>query len=212
MTPDVYMPEIIQQEILDKGDKALIYSGSHHAFTRYKQPVLNPETGEFFRFEQSRMGNVIYREIGERCFNIVLHKPWVSKEGYDRSVSPVDGMIEEIMNQLAGKGSIGFDVVDTPLGKLRDTTSYYQHGYPDFTLDQFCDGYIYQMPLTDFQGVHAIPGFINDSNRLEAIAQWPEPESKEELKLRTIDELNNLIASKTEIQRRFREELIGYFD
>lgn len=209
--PDVFMAEIVQQEVLDKGEKALIYSGSHHAFTRYKQPVFYPETGKT-RYVQSRMGNVIYEKIGNRCFNIFLHSPWTSKQGYDKWVNPVDGMIEEIMNHLVEKAGVGFDVVDTPLGQLGDTTSYYQHGYPGFTLEQFCDGYIYQKPFTEFQGVHAIPGFINASNRLEAIAQWPDPEIKEELKSRTIDELNNSIAEKTEIQRRFREELIGYFD
>ena len=36
--PDVFMAEIIFKEIISKNQKALIYSGSHHAFTKYHQP------------------------------------------------------------------------------------------------------------------------------------------------------------------------------
>ena len=71
---DVFMGEVILAEFVAKNEKALVYSGLHHAFTHYHQPIIHDS--QFIRFIESRMGNVVYREIGDRAFTIVLHMLW----------------------------------------------------------------------------------------------------------------------------------------
>lgn len=39
LDPDIFMGKIILDEIVSKNEKALIYSGQHHAFTKYHQPI-----------------------------------------------------------------------------------------------------------------------------------------------------------------------------
>jgi hypothetical protein len=41
--PDEFMADVIEKEIISKDEKALIYCGIHHAFTKYKQPVYDFE-------------------------------------------------------------------------------------------------------------------------------------------------------------------------
>jgi len=57
------------------GRKVLVYSGIHHAFTGYRQPVVLD--GEFVRFDDTRMANHVYRAIGRRAATVFLHAPWV---------------------------------------------------------------------------------------------------------------------------------------
>ncbi len=60
-------------------------------------------------------------------------------------------------------------------GAFPGSTSFYKYGHPDFTLAEFCDGYIYLEPFSDIEGVTPIPGFVNDANLSRAQAQSPTP-------------------------------------
>jgi hypothetical protein len=101
------------------------------------------------------MGNFVYNEIGKKAITIYLHAPWPSAQGYDKpSVYPVDGIIDAVMKKITPKyRPVGFDTKGTPFGKSPGETSIYKHGYKKFTLDMFCDGYIYHIPLSEYEGV-----------------------------------------------------------
>lgn len=165
----------ILDTVFAKGEKALIYSGMHHAFTEYKQPIYFQH--KFIRFEDTRMGNHVFREIGKRAITICLHHPWVNVEGYDKPrVYPVDGIIDAVMEKMEPQYQrAGFDTKGTPFGKLTGETSFYKHGYTNFTLEMFCDGYIYQKPFSKYEGVTPIKEFVNETNIDQARAQSPEP-------------------------------------
>jgi hypothetical protein len=53
----------------------------------------------------------------------------------------------------------------SPFGSLGDNESYYSPGYAQFTLDKYCDGYVFQGGLEDSKGVSVDPMFITDANR-----------------------------------------------
>ena len=61
---DRVMAEVIIHEFVEKGQKALVYSGIHHAFTRYKQPIYYQ--GKFIRFVEDRMGNRVRQRLGDK--------------------------------------------------------------------------------------------------------------------------------------------------
>jgi hypothetical protein len=146
----------------------------HHAFTEYKQPIYSQH--QFIRFEDTRMGNHVFRAIGKRAITICLHHPWVNVEGYHKPrVYPADGVIDAVMEEMEPQYQrAGFDTKGTAFGKLPGEASYYKHGYTNFTLEVFCDGYIYQKPLSKYEGVTPIKNFVNETNIEQARAQSPE--------------------------------------
>jgi hypothetical protein len=167
--------QTILDSVVAKGGKALIYSGIHHAFSEYKQPIC--DGAKFIRFEDRRMGNFVFQKIGKRAITIFLNGPWYNALGYDQPfVYPADGIIDEVMGEMEPKYQrVGFDTRSTPFGKLTGETSIYRQGYNNFTLEMFCDGYIFQKPFSKYEGVTPIKGFINESNLEKARTQTPDP-------------------------------------
>lgn len=162
--PDIYMAEVIIKEIASNKQKALIYSGCHHAFTKYRQPLFNFEKDTLYGFNSTRMGNVIYELFPEKTFNIYLHAAWISGKGFDEDgVLPVNGVIDTVMSHFSNK-RIGFDVYNTPFGKLTANDTYYAKGYPEFTLSNFCDGYIYQCAFKDYKPITMERHFYTKKN------------------------------------------------
>ena len=179
--PDAHMADVVIKEFVDKGQKALIYSGSHHAFTRYHQPIYDFENKKFIRFNETRMGNLVYKKIQNRAFNIKLHAPWQSSASFNDNPRPMHGIIDAVMEKF-GNRPVGFDVKGSPFGAIRDDQSYYSLGYPNFTLDLYCDGYIFQGRLEDTEGVTVDPLFITGANLQEAITNFPNPAYRKVIK------------------------------
>ena len=162
--PDVFMADVVEKEIISKKEKALVYCGIHHAFTTYMQPIYDFEQGKFIRFNTTRLGNVIHKKYPEKTFTIFLHAPWVSHKGWEeQKVKPVNGVIDSVMLVL-NNTPMGFDVKNTIIGKLKATNTYYAFGYDDFKLEDFCDGYIFQLPYKKVKFVSVAPNFYDEYN------------------------------------------------
>jgi hypothetical protein len=201
--PDVFMGKMILKEFVDKGEKALIFSGSHHAFTRYYQPRYNFEKKKLIKLNKNRMGNVVYQKIPNRVYNILLHQPWRTNENFDEYSYPVDGVIDTVMQEFEDK-RVGFDVRGTPFGKLKDDDTYYALGYPDFTLSTMCDGYIFLNHFKDFEGCTIDTKFITEKNFQEALDYFDEPERREEFK--KPEDFINLMKERANIKKIFKEQ------
>jgi hypothetical protein len=200
--PDEFMAGVILREFVDKKEKALIYSGNHHAFTRYRQPVYDFQQQKLYRLNDNRMGNIVYGKIGDRAFNIFLHSPWWSQAdtGWEDSSYPVGGVIDRVMHEFSN-ARVGFDVRGTPFGRLPDERAYYALGYEDFTLEDYCDGYIYQRPISRYEGVTPDPEFITEENLAQALAMIPNPEFRKQVTEPA--QLLEAIARDADMSRRF---------
>ncbi|GAB4375284.1 MAG: hypothetical protein Kow0042_20590 [Calditrichia bacterium] len=203
---DEYMASVILNQFVAKQQKALIYSGINHAYTKYQQPVYNLEKKKLVSLLNRRMGNFVFAKIGERCCTIFLHSPWPSVKGYSKPfVYPVDGIIDALFAELGSDYyPVGFDSHGTPFGRLPSTTSYWKHGYPDFTLEQYCEGYIFCKPLSRYQGVSVIKNWFTAENRLEAIAQIANPDPRVKDTTLTVSRLYQGLKQDTDFRRRFR--------
>lgn len=181
------------------GEKVLVQCGIHHAFTEYRQPIV--AKGEFQRFDSSlRCGNHVFTTLGKRTVTVFLHAPWNGREGYSsRMRHPADGIIDALM-LAAGPHPVGFDLERSPIGELRIEDAVYCHGYDDFQLKDFCDGWIYTKPISEYEGVAAIPGWIHAGNLEHARAQSPNPRFRQA----SVEEFNSGIARDAEIRRRWR--------
>jgi hypothetical protein len=156
-TYDQFMARIVLELLKQPGRRVLVYSGLHHAFTRYYQPETPPhERVERF---MDRMGNVLWRALGEETFLIVLPAPWQCRpktgEPWTRCL-PAGGTIDCAAAPLGRP--VGFDVAGSPFAGLRISRDvYYGQGYPDLRLEDFADGFLWTRPVEEYQGVGLIP-------------------------------------------------------
>lgn len=179
-------------------EKVLVYCGIHHAFTEYRQPTV--VEGEFRRFDRTlRCGNHVFAALAKRAVTIFLHAPWNGSEGYgSRMRHPADGVIDALM-LAEGPRPVGFDLDEGPFGELSVKDAVYRHGYEDFKLGDFCDGWIYTKPISEYVGVTPIPGWVNESNLERARAQTPNPSFRQA----SVEEFNKGIARDAGISRRW---------
>lgn len=199
--PDEHMGNVILKEFVEKNKKALIYSGSHHAFTHYNQPVYDFENQKLIRFNKTRMGNIVYQKIPDKVFNIFLHSPWSTIKSFNEHNYPVDGIIDRVMKEFQEK-RVGFDVKDSPFGKLADDDTYYSAGYDNFMLSTFCGGYIFQKHFSDYEGCAVDEAFITEENIKEAIDYMPNPRARKFL--RTPEAFIKAMKSDANMKRRFK--------
>ncbi|MFH2144342.1 MAG: hypothetical protein ABIJ97_18085 [Bacteroidota bacterium] len=160
---DAYMANVFFKEIVSKKQKGLIYAGAHHTFTKYNQPSYDFEKRTLYGLNTTRMGNIIYDSLNVKTFNIYLHAAWISNKSISKKVRPVNGVIDSVMYYFSDK-KVGFDVINSPFGSLTSNNSYYAFGYPQFTLDEFCDGYIYLSAFENFMPITMEEGFITNEN------------------------------------------------
>lgn len=173
--PETFRFNIVNEEILKKGQKIIIITGEIHAFTKYQFPVYDYLAKNFVRYENSWFGNQLYKKLGNKVYSIVLHKPfsnYPNKKPY--LVSPANGNIERIMEKLNNR-KVGFDLANTPMGQLKDN-SYYSLGYPNLKLSDIYDGYIFLAPINKLKGCTIDPLFLNDENWSSAVQNMPDPD------------------------------------
>jgi hypothetical protein len=202
---DEVMAETILREVVANGEKALVYAGINHAYTRFHQPIYDLTRGELTTSVTSRMGNRVYRQIGDRAFLIFLHAPWPSAEGYGApEVYAADGVFDAVFARLpAGEQSAGFDIVGSPFGDLSAESSYWSHAAEEFRLRDYCDGWIFQMPLSEYKGVAVIDGWFTEGNRLAAIAQIANPNPRVKDTTRSVAQLTSSLERDRDFARRF---------
>lgn len=205
IVPDKYMADVVFEEIVGKKEKALIYCGMHHSFTKFHMPMYDPAKDTLYGYDSKRLGNIVYDSLMNRTFLITLHEPWISVKNLNQLVKPVNGKIDSVMNIFNNK-PVGFDVINSPFGELTSDDSYYQNGYPNFTLKQFCDGYIFLKPIKEYERTTWEKGFIDESN-IEALRKFMNCGSKNKSKYDTlsIEYANELLISDP---TRFFKDLI----
>jgi len=186
VNPDVTMAEVFKREVISKQEKALIYTGTHHAFTRYREREKDDDCDDGYDdWWKGRMGNIIHQKYPEKTFTIMLHQPWVALGDWSKPmVRPVHGVIDSVMEMLSNR-PMGFDVRGTIIGQLKADDTDYAACYEDFKLEDFTDGYIFLAPYRDIIFVLPEPNFYDEFNlkRFNAVNKCrnrPSVASKEE--------------------------------
>lgn len=169
---DKHMADVVMNEFVKKGRKALVYSGQFHASTRLTWPDYSYRWKMFIGLGTPTMGQIVRRRIRGRAFNVCLHYPWGTIDGPSSYDYPVKGAIDALMREFEPK-RVGFDVVGSPFGRLKDRKSVYAQAKARFVLEHFCDGYIYTKPFAEYESCAIDPLFITDGNLAEAIAYLP---------------------------------------
>ena len=74
--PDAHMADVIDREFTRRSEKALVFCGTQHIFTRYRSRAYEKNAAAMKLPETRRTGNIVYQRIGGRVFAISLHAPW----------------------------------------------------------------------------------------------------------------------------------------
>jgi hypothetical protein len=159
---DPFMAKVLSKEILDKNEKAAVFCGRHHTFTKFNQPILISKSPRKVKYLKQRFGNIIFRQLkGKQVYSILLHAPFYSNE--DKMVLPADGKIDEIMSK-SGYPSAGIDLNSSPFGNLKEIKSQYAAGPTPLRLKDMYDGYIFLKPIDKYEGCTIDHSFITDKN------------------------------------------------
>jgi hypothetical protein len=198
VTYDSSMARRLLDRIGDADRRVLVEAGFHHAFTRYHQP--DAWRGDRALRFMDRMGNVLWRALGQRVFMIALHPPFLCRDGEAmRMCLPVDGAIDCAALARGGEPA-GFDLAGTPLAEL-PVRAHYATGYHDLRLHDLADGWIWQRPPEGYRGVEVIPldEFAPDDAALaEVLAHNP------------FSDAPNL--TRADLERLWAEEAAGLVD
>ena len=172
---DQFRAGLIAREILDRRQKALVLTGTLHAFTRYQAAQTQSDGDGFCQRTGNALGNRLYRAYGARVSNVMFHQSLPALPGQTRSFEqPGGGEVERIMH-LDGDRSVGFDLRGEPMGAIRDY-SYYGLCDRDFTLADLFDGYIFLAPFGALAAATPDPTFLDEGNIDRAIEQYPDPD------------------------------------
>jgi len=185
-TADKFRAERIEETIFDKTQKMLALVGTPHAYTRYATPQFNYNSDNFCMYDDNWLGNRLYKKYPDKIFSIMLHQAFTIQEnGIFESVSPANGNMEILMKEN-NFIPVGFDLINSPIGTLADSSSF-SLCYNNFTLEQLFDGYIFLKPLNKLKACTVIEDFVNESNIEEALRNFPDPDWHPDIKnLKTV--------------------------
>lgn len=172
---DQFRAERIAREVLDKGRKALVLTGTLHAFTRFAAGQTQSDGDGFCQRTANALGNRLHAAYGTRIANVMLHQSLPALPGRRAPFEqPGDGAVERIM-RLNGDRPVGFDLRGAAMGSIRDY-SHYGICERDFTLADLFDGYIFLAPFKELRAATPDAGFVDEANLARAIEQFPDPD------------------------------------
>ena len=170
-TADEYRSALLEREILDKGEKALVLVGMVHAFTKYKMPILRPGNENECELESDILGNVLYQNYPDRVYSVLLHSPFYNFPGNNPFIlQPANGKLEDALVKYAKP--VGIDLNSSELGKLKDD-SFFGACSKNFKLADIFDGYIFLAPFEELTGTTFDPLFFIGKTWEETLSQMP---------------------------------------
>ena len=171
VTYESFMAERVLEQLQDGKGRVLVYCGMHHAFTRYHQAEL--DLGGRATAYMDRMGNILWRRLGERVFLMALHKPiWCGSPEKPTYCLPFGGRVD--CAAARGGAPVGFDVVESPFADLVfSEDDYYARGHHRLRFADYTDGTIWTTPVEATRLVALIPlaEFAPDAESLAEVAR-----------------------------------------
>jgi heme-binding uptake protein ChaN (Tiki superfamily) len=122
---NVRMADVLRQEVVRKGIKALVFNGGGHSQTRYRRPSRDSSGPR-----RMSVGYMIHSQIGDRAMSVMVIGPQPAGK---------DAVTDLVMACLApGVDSGGFDTKGSPLGAV-----LMKAGPDTVRVEDFFDGYAF---------------------------------------------------------------------
>lgn len=174
---DNSFPAIVEKEVLDKKQKALIYCGLHHSLTHFHTPKF------LFLKDQGRGGQYLYDKYGGRIAQIALLSPFPSRWALFAgdlelgAVYPFQGTFNRLYDSLRRPFAVAAD--NPVFADVRDFDSFYEFdSWQGVPLSSFCDGVIMTTSFDSVRTVRIIPDWVVGEEELNEVkAVLPEKDA-----------------------------------
>jgi hypothetical protein len=171
--PEAHMADVIDRMFLQTGQKALIYCGTRHIFTRYRNTEYEKNAAKMNLSEVRLAGNILYEKAPLKVASVALNGPWPDPGQSNGLGYPAGGVVDALIDLLPeDKRNAGWDLVGTPLGGVSIKDSTYATAAATTLADMF-DGYIVLGPIRDYKVVTPIPDFVRPQDAERAVQQFP---------------------------------------
>ena len=137
---DELMAKQIEEQIINKGKKGIVWVGASHSYLNFKQPFS----------DKGRMSYILNKKFKGKIFQIFLHEKFHSPK--------ISNYIENIIAK-SKFDQIGFDILNSPFNDLRDSSS---NNFKDLKVcfGDIASGYIYLVPYDSLSRCSFINNFI----------------------------------------------------
>ena len=205
-TTDKYRADLIEREIILKKEKIVILTGTPHAYTRYQSCSFEFNADNFCHYDDGWFGIRLYKKYPKEVFDILLHQPFYNFQNKKPVLlSPANGQIEVLMDSF-NYAPVGFDLFNSPVGSLSDSSSY-SLCHPGFTMADFFDGYIFLKPFSKMRGCTFDSLFFAGKSWEQVQQQLPDPDWRG--KPKSLEDYIGQIKSFVDMPMRFKG-LDGY--
>jgi hypothetical protein len=203
-TADKYRASVVDTEIMQHHQKALLLVGTPHAYTKYSFCNFDYLKDNFCTCDSDWLGQRLLRNYPNKVFSIILHQPFYNMPNKTPfMISPCNGKVEQIMAANNNK-PVGFNLVNSPMGQLADS-SRNSLGYKNFTLGQLFDGYIFLAPFSQLQGCTTDTTFFKNKSWESIKAQLPDPDWRGDIN--NLADYLKVISDYTDIKKRYKAVL-----
>jgi hypothetical protein len=198
---DRIMAEALRREVLDRGRKALVYCGIHHAFSGFHQPrrVDGEPAGQIVR-----CGNILRDAFPDSVVTIYLHAPWYADGEPLRFHLPCGGAFDQAFHEHGE--AVGFDLAGGPFASLRDPGTTYAFGRPEFAAGDFADGWVLLRPIGEYEGVALIEDWVESPEMFERLKRSI-PNREWGATLTSPEEYLHGLGRDAELRRIYREPI-----
>ena len=137
---DRIMAQHLSEEIMEKNIKGLVFVGRCHDYTRHTLRGNDP-------MSKYIMGNELYKEYGDRIFQVWLYSGWFD-------------IIEKIL-PASHNEMIGFNIDGSPFANVLQHTGW--RSDPQAPFSEIAQGFIYIVPAESLHTNSTIHGFVTDA-------------------------------------------------
>lgn len=153
---DAFLARRVEREILDSGERGIVWVGAAHSAIRCPAPG-PPPAGP------GRMGYLLHRKHGDSIFQVLLHDadlPVTLSDPAYRGPAPAWAPFVERLVARSGGAPVAFDVPGSPLEPLRDGGSWSWHFDPRLTLGDLAAGYAVLAPVDELTPCDWAAGYV----------------------------------------------------
>lgn len=138
---DELMAKEIEEQIITKNKKGIVWVGSAHSYLNFKQPFS----------QKGRMSYILHKKYGDKIFQIFLH--------FNDYSQLIANFLETVIQKSKFK-QIGFDVNSSPFAEIRDSSddNFKNRSMIDFS--DIATGYFYLVPIDSLVKCKFIPNFV----------------------------------------------------
>ena len=170
---DTYRADYIEREVLNRGEKVLILTGTPHAYLKSGLPGAAEQPVD--AYTSSDLGARLYKKYPSKVFSIILHQPFEIEDMRNSQLQLPPHLIIERAMKLLGNRPVGFDlrlIPEDPLTGSRSFTS----GPPDLGLSRLFGGYIFLRPIDQLTGCTIDKHFFEKKSWENIMRRFPDPD------------------------------------